>query len=114
MRTLFNIAMIHKLMLAGTLTLLMANSGFSQDLKATVLEVKNGTATLKRARDARARPAKPGGVVYFGDLIRPSRGATVVLRCGERRREVRAISGLADICPDIVGLRGRIQSGGSR
>jgi hypothetical protein len=114
LKALFNIVIIYAFTLAGTMTLLMASAGLSQDLKATILEVRKGTATLKGARDARVRPAKPGGIVYFGDLIRPSRGATVVIRCGERRREVRAISGLADICPDIVGLRGRMRSGGSR
>jgi hypothetical protein len=113
LKALFNIVIIYAFTLAGTMTLLMASAGLSRDLTATVLEVRKGTATLK-ARDARVRPAKPGGIVYFGDLIRPSRGATVVIRCGERRREVRAISGLADICPDIVGLRGRTRSSGSR
>jgi len=114
LKTLSNIVIIYVLTLAGTMTLLMANAGFSQNLvttaAATVLEVRNGTATLE-GEDGGVRPARPRGVVYFGDLIRPSRGAIVVIQCDSKQREVRDTSGLGDICPDIVRLRRGTTSG---
>ena len=93
-------------MLAGIVSLLTDNVALSQNsaAKATILDVKNGTATLQ-GRGSRPRPAKRGTTVYFGDLIRPSRGAIVLIRCSDIRREVRSISGLGDICPDTLGQR---------
>jgi hypothetical protein len=109
MKTLIDLAMNSGVFMAVSLFLLFAKPGLTQMVivnRATVIEVKNGSATLEGVRDARPRPAKSGEVVVFGELIRPSLGAVVIIKCGQSRREARVLSGLGDICPDVVMERG--------
>lgn len=115
MTTKFRFAVFRTLVIVGTATLLTPAAGFSQTSRAqaTIVEVRNGTATIEGSRNSSIRQATQGAVMHFDDLIRPGRGVIVVIQCGERRREIRTISGLGDVCPDNVAGRYRL-SGGSR
>lgn len=75
--------------------------------QATIIKVKKGTATLANSSNSVVRPAKPGAIVHFGDLIRPSKGAIVFVQCGKSKKEVRFITAIGDICPDLMGERER-------
>jgi hypothetical protein len=101
--------------ITGVVALLTPTAGFSQNfrVRGTVVEVRNGSATIVGTGSSGSRQARPGAVVNFGDLIRPGRGVIVVIQCGERQREIRSISGLGDVCPDSVASRYRF-AGGSR
>ncbi len=116
MKAKFSFVILRTLMIAGVVALLTPTAGFSQNSRgqATIVEVRNGAATIEGSGNSRARQAVPGAVVRFGDLIRPGRGVIVVIRCGEGRREIRSISGLGDVCPNLVSVRRRMRSGGSR
>jgi hypothetical protein len=92
------------LVLVSTINVPVANAGrIRLTASGTIVEVRNGTADILEPHSSRPRPAKPGTVVKFGDMVRPSRGAVVVIQCGNAKREIRSISGLGNICPDTVG-----------
>jgi hypothetical protein len=77
----------------------------SLNSRATIIDVVNGTALVTNANNI-SRPAIKGLVLQHGDLIHPSKGAMVLIKCGDRERQVRRLQGIGEICPDIVGNRG--------
>lgn len=64
-----------------------------------IVEIRNGRASLQRGN--RRRPAPVGTQILTGDLVFPTRGATVKVRCQDRSFGARTrVFGLADVCPE--------------
>jgi len=91
-----------------SLALMLGGLGVFQGpaIADTILEVRNGSASIENPALRRLRAAKPGMALRVGDLIQPYLDAVVVIRCesGSTRR-VRSLVGLGDLCPDSVGRR---------
>lgn len=80
--------------------LLMGSAAIAQD---RILSV-DGSATLRR--QGITRQANPGEALSAGDLLIPSTGSQVRIRCANNRIEVvRNRRGLGAICPDSVASR---------
>lgn len=87
----------------------MPTASFSQssNAEATIVEIRNGTASVEESHNSRTRRATPGTALRWGDLIIPNRGVVVAVQCtgGLRVRYVRRISGVGEVCPDNVSPR---------
>jgi hypothetical protein len=130
LRTKFSFVVIHTLTIASAVAPLVPAAVFSGNPPprrlvppVTIVEVRNGSATIQGSRNSGVRQARPGMIFRFGELIIPDRGVVVVIQCNEGKREIRSISGVGDICPDSVSPRydhapgqltpGRLRGGGS-
>ena len=70
-----------------------------------IIEIRDGSASIIQ-ESGRVWPARVGTFLRIGDLLRPTNGTVIVVRCDNGTvRQVRRIAGVGKVCPDSVARR---------